>query len=227
MRPSGRATKRPSEKMANAELKQLEYGQDLTALTSGPTTTSPAHTTISTLVGMATGTGSNTREGLQIQAKSIKVTVNCVIDPHSDTSNANMVANAHHFRVILVCDRVSQGAAASWSQVFDTVPNSSAQEFDYPVLHNRRRFKILADEFVSVPPPFVVHDGTNFHSYGNKKLLKVVVPLNQPIWYNDTSASVGSVSEGNILMFVACDASSSALGKMKFSYRSRLLFTDY
>jgi len=227
MRPKGRATKRPSEKMVEAELKQLEYGQDLTSLTSAPTSSSPALTVIPTLVGMATGTGSNTREGLQVQAKRLLVTVNCVIDPHSDAVNANMVANAHHFRVIIVCDRVSQGSAATWSQVFDTVPNNQAQEFDYPVLHNRRRFKILVDEYVSVPPPFVVHDGATFHSYGNKRLAKFVVPLNFPIWFNDNTASVGSVSEGNIFMFVASDASSTALGKMKFSYRSRLLFTDY
>jgi len=108
----------------------------------------------------------------------------------------------------------------------DNGPNNDGQEYDFPTLYLRRRFTILADKFVKVGKSMVVHDGATFHTYGNFAYLDLSIPLSHSIWYSDGTSDPTAIQEGNIGVFISADASMTSYPKMKYSWRSRLLFGD-
>ena len=120
----------------------------------------------------ATGDDGSQRNGFKIQAKKLTLRMKVAVDPNSDATNANIVANAHIFRVILYVDVASNGTAPTWDQLIETNPTNEGQEYAYNKLSSTGRFKILMDKWVTVPPSYVVHDGAAFHAYGNNKFFK-------------------------------------------------------
>lgn len=213
--------------MVTPELKHYTAGLALTALDTAPSSSSPALYHISSLVNIAAGDGQSERSGVQIQAHSLRVRIKVAIDPNSDASNANVVANAHTFRIVIYQDRSSNGAGATWSTIFDSVPASSAQEYDFQNPWYNKRFKLLVDKFVVVPPAYVVHDGSNFHAYGNNQFAEFTIPLAFPIWYSDGTNNLTGIQQNNLGIFIASDSSSSAMPNMKFSYRSLFRYYDF
>ena len=210
-RNMSKRVRKPAQAMRikQAELKQLDGGLLVTALNVSPAPNSPALYQVPTVCGMATGTGSNTREGLQIQARTLKLSLSVSIGSHSAGAAADMTATGTVFRIVVYKDTVSSGATPTWADLFDTTPNNASQEYDFPTLHYRKRFKILHDQFVTVPPSYVVLASPTYHAFGNKKNVNITIPLNHQIWYNDTSSSIGSITEGNIGFFVASDATAN------------------
>ena len=159
---------------------------------------------------MAAGDDGDQRNGNKIQAKKITIRMKVAVDPNSDSSNTNIVANAHTFRVLLVVDTQPSGAAPTWAQIVENSPNNEGQLYVYNKLSSTGRFKTLMDKFITVPPSYVVFDGDNFHAYGNNKFFKKSIPLDFAIHYSDTTNNFTGIQKNNIFMIIASDASLSS-----------------
>jgi hypothetical protein len=227
IRNYGKGYQPTSASQPGPELKWFDHGQNLTALSVAPDSDNPAYYQVQSLVAMATGDQGAQRNGFKIQAKKLTLRMKVAVDPNSNASNANIVANAHTFRVILYVDVAPNGAAPTWDQLIENVPNDEGQLYAYNKLSSTGRFKILTDKWIVVPPSYVTYDGTNFHSYGNNKFFKVSVPLDLGIHYSDQYNNLSSIQRNNIGMYICSDASDTSYTNMKFSYRSRVRFVDY
>ncbi len=212
----------------NPELKHYTVGANLTSLDTAPSSTSPALYHVTTLNNIPAGDAQNERSGVKIQPKRLKLRVKCAVDPNSDASSTNIVADAHTFRVVVYLDRSPNGAATTWATLMQTTPTNSGQLYAYqnPWFQNRR-FKVLSDRFVTVKPSMVVYDGTNFHAYGNNKFLNFDLALSHETWYSDSTNNMTAIQQGNLGFFVCADASSTTYTTMKFSYRANLRYQDY
>lgn len=209
------------------ELKWHDVGKNLTVLDTAPSAANPALYYIGSLCAIQAGDNGSERNGTKIQAKKITLRMKVAVDPNSDGVNANIVADAHTFRVFMAVDTQGNGASPTFDQIFENVPNNDAQEFDFNKLSSTGRFKVLLDKFITVPPSYVVHDGTNYHAYGNNKFFKKTFPLDMAIRYSDASNNVTSVQKNNIFLIIMADASTTTFTNMKFAFRSRLRFKDY
>lgn len=216
-----------SFKGTGPELKFWDHGADLTALNVAPTVSNPAYYQIASLNLMAAGDDGDQRTGQKIQLKKLNLRMKVAVDPNSNASNANIIANAHTFRVVVYLDMVPSGATPTWDQVFEVHPNNQSQEYVYNKLSSTGRFRVLIDKWIRVPPCYVSYDGTNFHSYGNNMFFKKTVPLDVATRFSDQYNNQTSLQENNIGMFIVSDASATSYTNMKFSYRSRVRFHDY
>lgn len=225
--PYGRGYQPTSASQPGPELKWWDHGANLTALDTAPSGANPALYHVLSLNQMAAGDDGDQRNGLKIQAKKINLRFRCHTDANSDGVNANIVADAHQWRVVLYVDTAPNGAAPTWDQLIQVTPNNEAQQFAYNKLASTGRFKILMDKWITVPPSYVVYDGTNYHAYGNNKFFKKSIPLDMAIHYSDTTNNLAAIQRNNIGMFITSDGSATSYTQMKFSYRARLRFVDY
>lgn len=209
------------------ELKWHDTGKNLTTLDTAPSSTNPALYFVQSLVNIPTGDQGYERNGNKIQAKKITLRMKVNVDPNSDGVNSNIVADAHLFRVLMIVDTQPNGAGATYDQIFEVSPNNDGQEYNYNKLSSTGRFKVLMDKFVTVPPSYVVYDGSNYHAYGNNKFFKKTVPLDMAIRYSDNTSNLTAIQKNNIFLLITADAATSTFTKMKFSFRSRLRFKDY
>lgn len=216
----------PRQAMA-PELKHYSAGLDLTALDTAPSSGSPSLYHITSLNNIAQGDAEDGRTGNKICLKKVNLRIKVAIDPNSDASNANIIANAHLFRVILYMDTSPNGAAPVWGDMFDVNPANGGQLYDYNKIANTDRFKILSDQFIRVPPSYVTYDGTNFHAYGNHKFFKCSIPVNCPIWFSDGTNNLTAIQKNNIGLWITSDCTDAARPNNKFSFRSRVRYTDY
>jgi len=136
----------------SAELKWWDHGQDLTALDTAPGSGSPALYHVQSLNQMAAGDEGNQRNGNKIQIKKFNLRIKVGVDPNSDSSNSNIVANAHTFRIVVYVDTNPNGAAPAIDEIFENAPANEGQLYDYNKLSSTGRFKILIDKFIVVPP---------------------------------------------------------------------------
>jgi hypothetical protein len=221
--------RKTSTSLVKAEVKQYTTGLNLTALNTAPSSTNPALYHVVSFMNIASGDGPSQRSGLKIQPLDLKLRVKCALDPNSTNSNANLVANAHVFRIVVFLDKAPNGSTPNWDQVMSADPTNAGQEYDYPnIWYLGRRFVILMDKFVRVPPSFVVYDGSNYHAYGNNKFFEASFPLGGiETYYSDTTNNNSAIQAGNVGMFVTSDASSTAYNYMKFSFRSQLRYQDF
>lgn len=226
-KPYGKGYQPTNATSTGPELKWWDHGQDLTSLDTAPSSTNPALYYVQSLNQMAAGDDGDQRNGNKIQAKKITIRMKVAVDPNSDSSNTNIVANAHTFRVLLVVDTQPSGAAPTWAQIVENSPNNEGQLYVYNKLSSTGRFKTLMDKFITVPPSYVVFDGDNFHAYGNNKFFKKSIPLDFAIHYSDTTNNFTGIQKNNIFMIIASDASLASYADMKFSYRARLRFHDF
>ena len=202
-------------------------GLNLTALDTAPTSSNPAYYHITSLNNIAQGDTGDGRKGNKIQLKRINLRMKVEVDPNSDDTWTDLVANAHVFRVIMYLDLRPNGAAPGWTEMFDPYPVNSGQLYDYNNPYQRDRFKILCDKFITVPPSFMLYDGMNYHSGGNCKFFKVSVPLDCATWFSDGTNNLASIQQNNLGLWIASDASSTAYPTMKFSYRTKLRYHDF
>ncbi len=223
----GKGYQPTSASQPGPELKWFDHGANLTALDTAPDSNNPASYQIASLCQFATGDDGSQRNGFKIQAKKLTLRMKVAVDPNSDGTNANIVANAHLFRVILYVDVAPNGTSPTWDQLIEVNPTNEAQEYAYNKLSSTGRFKVLMDKWITVPPSYVVYDGSNYHAYGNNKFFKKTIPLDFAIHYSDANNNLSSIQRNNIGMFITSDASSTAYTDMKFAFRSRLRFVDY
>ena len=219
--------KKSGQMLRAPEVKQYDVGLNLTSLDTPGSSTGPSFYHVLTLNNISGGDGQSERSGVKVQCRKLCLRVKLAVDPNSDASNANIVADAHTCRIVVYKDSVSSGGGVTWQQVFDYVPNNDGQLYDYQNVFLKRRFKLLVDELVTIPHSFVAYDGDNFHAYGNNIVREFTIPLSHDIWFGDTTNNYSSIMEGNIGMFICSDASSSTYQKIKFSFRSRLEYMDY
>ena len=209
------------------ELMHYTTGLNLTALDTAPTSSNPPYYHVTSLNNIAQGDTGDGRKGNKIQLKRINLRMKVEVDPNSDDTWTNLVANAHVFRVIMYLDLRPNGAAPGWTEMFDPYPVNSGQLYDYNNPYQRDRFKILCDKFITVPPSFMLYDGMNYHSGGNCKFFKVSVPLDCATWFSDGTNNLASIQQNNLGLWIASDASSTAYPTMKFSYRTKLRYHDF
>lgn len=221
--------KKPSKKISSTspELKHYVTGNNLIALDTGPSSTNPAFYKIGSFNNIAHGDGQTDRTGIKIQARRLQGRFKFAVDPNSSSTFTDIVSDAHLFRLCIIQDTNPNGVVPNWTDVFQTYITNASQEYDWKNPWFDRRFKMLIDKFIRVPPSYVIYDGSNYHSLGNFKFFEFDIPLNSDIWYSDGTSNTSAIQQNNFFAFVASDATTSAYPQMKFSSRVTLRYQDY
>jgi len=217
----------PSDQMT-PELKHWDTGSDLVAISNTNTTTNPAYDQIDSLNQMAAGDDGSQRNGLKIQIRKLSFRIKLEVDSNSDAAYANLIQDAHLFRVIIYVDVSPNGTAPAWTQVFDSSPPSQGQLYDYNFTPASDRFKVLVNDLVRVGPSQMIYDGTNYHAGGNMQFRSYNIKnLNMATWFSDTTNNLAAIQRNNIGVFIACDGVAASIPHLKYSFRSRVRYEDY
>lgn len=208
------------------ELKFIDYGIAASTITNAPTTSIPAYLQASSLNLVLKGDGNDQREGSRINAVSLEVYGELIIDKNSSGAWNTVVNSDHIFRIVVYLDKQCNQAAAPITNLFDF--SLSASEFPIGASRNLEfidRFSILADKWVRIPAAASVWDGANFHFPGCIKQFSIKIRINKAITYTENLLNIASVTTNNLGIFFM--SSASAVTQRKVAFRSRLNFVDY
>lgn len=194
---------------SNAELKYFDtVGKDLTPSSSGGT---------ALINGIVQGADINMRIGRKINLKSVYMAINV-------------------FNVASTQASSPQGVMIRFTLVYDSQPNSAAATAAYtdifteayplaPVnLNNRDRFRILKEMRFAVGPYTI--DGNNppkFQAGAAQNSFAVkYVKVNLPVIFSGTTATIGSISTGALLIAIAADLAPN----VQYDIFTRVRYTD-
>ncbi|AUM61686.1 capsid [uncultured virus] len=166
--------------------------------------------TVTALNLTAIGTDFNNRIGRKILMKYVYVTG--IIKP-VDTSTVPA-----YCRVLIVYDNQPNATLAAMTDLLVT-----ANSIDQLNLNNRDRFKVIADKRYAI-------GGVSDTATQSFSMSPTVVPvkifrrLNMETVYGGTTAAIGSVNTGALLMFTIGDVAANTGGS--FALSTRVRFTD-
>jgi len=187
-------------------LKELKY-VDLASATYVADTTG----TVTALNLIAVGDDNTNRDGRQVCIKSVQI--RGFVSP-TDTGTAFSRA-----RVLLVWDNaVNSGSIATVAQIL-----SAASANSFPLIDNANRFTILADRSYAMGAV----DTTASMSYSgspNVHDVDIYKKINQITQFSGTTAAIGSIQNGGLLMVTIGSAGAGA--GANFSLATRVRFTD-
>jgi len=167
--------------------------------------------------GIAQGDGADQRDGRQVTIRSIQIRGYFATDL---TNNAGKGA-AGMVRMVVVLDKQSNSAAPTISDVFVGFDSSTLTN-----LNNRMRFKILADETMSMGgfSTYVVSGVTTYAGSGGfpTPVINFYKKCNITVQFNGTTNAIGSIASNSIYVFFLV----SNVDKVQFSGNARVRFTD-
>jgi len=166
--------------------------------------------TVTLLNGVAIGDDYTTRDGRQITVKSVQVRGSVL--PIDSSTQPTMA------RLLLVWDNAANGALATIAQILSASTSNS-----FPLVDNANRFTILCDQ------QYVVggFQTTATQAYAGSPMINpvhVYKKLDSITQYGATTAAIGSVQNGALLMVTIGDQAAAA-GAV-FSLATRVRFTD-
>jgi len=184
---------------------ELKYVDTATASYACDTTGS-----VTCLNLLAVGDDNTTRDGRQVSIKSVQL--HGIISQETNTQADSVKA-----RVALVWDNaVNSGAIASVADIFGSATGNS-----FPKIDNANRFTILWDKsyvfgpYVNTATQAVIDKSCYDIEYYKK--------INQQTQYSGTTALIGSIQNGALLLVTMGSAGTAS---PVCSYTSRLRFTD-
>lgn len=160
---------------------------------------------------LAVGDDNTTRDGRQATMKSVQL--------HGALFPVDTVTASAKCRVILVWDNaVNSGAIATIAQIL-TSANGNA----FPLIDNSNRFTILVDRTYTLGR---VQDTATqaFASSPNTFDVEIYKKLNNVTQYSGTTAAIGSIQNGGLLLVTVGNQAAGAGGNLNASVRVR--FTD-
>jgi len=160
---------------------------------------------------LAVGDDNTSRDGRQVCIKSVQVRGS--VFPQDPSTQPTMV------RLLLVWDNaVNSGAIATVAQIL-SAPHSNS----FPLIDNANRFTILSDQQFCVGGFSTV--ATQSYA-GSPMILPVSIykKLNLVTQYSGTTAAIGSIQNGGLLMVTIGDQAAAA--GAAFSLATRVRFTD-
>lgn len=186
---------------------ELKYN-DLVSATYVSDTTG----TVTALNLIAVGDDNTNRDGRQVTNKSVHI--QGLLQPTDNTTVPNLA------RLIIVWDSQPNGALPAVTALLTNSNSISATNLD-----NRERFTILRD--VKFPQGMISDTATQaFSNGGNTHAVNLFIPLkDMKTTYSGTTAVIGSVATGALLMFTIGNAAAGNGGI--FSLTTRLRFSDY
>jgi len=185
---------------------ELKYVDIASAGYAGDTTGS-----VTALNLLAVGDDNTSRDGRQVCIKSVQVRGS--VFPQDPSTQPTMV------RLLLVWDNaVNSGAIATVAQIL-----SAAHSNSFPLIDNANRFTILSDQQFCVGGFSTV--ATQSYA-GSPMILPVSIykKLNLVTQYSGTTAAIGSIQNGGLLMVTIGDQPAAA--GAAFSLATRVRFTD-
>lgn len=167
--------------------------------------------TVTALNLIAVGDDNTSRDGREVCIKSVQLRG---LARQFDTSTVNW----SKARILLVWDNaVNSGTIATVAQIL-----SAATSESFPLVDNARRFTILYDKSFSFGP---INDGAGV-SYAAPCVANVEVykKINSLTQYSGTTAAIGSIQNGGLLMVTIGDQAAGTCGVFRLATRVR--FTD-
>ncbi len=133
-------------------------------------------------------------------------------------STATIASGSDTCRIMVIWDKQANGALPA---VGDVLAATNWESF--PNLEERRRFKILADRFVSMPCQGAAGNGTANDTCPTEKYFSIYKKVNIPIEYNDSAATgvISTISSNNIVVLYI-----SRLGFVSIEACCRTRYTD-
>lgn len=171
------------------------------------------------LVHIAEGNGESDRVGRKITLKSLAIKGNWFF-----TSNAVLANMDNRLRIIVYCDKQTNGAAATMQHIISQ--NGAVNINAFANLANSSRFQILFDKTWDVTIPAVGQDAAGtFDNLPQEHTWTLNKRLNLPIEYDATATdgSIATIRTNNIGVFAVC---SSADVAPTVGYTSRVRYSD-
>lgn len=143
--------------------------------------------TVTCLNLIAVGDDNTTRDGRQTTIKSVQL--RGIVHPLDTTTNDT------YARVMLVWDNANNsGAIATIAQIL-----TAATSLSFPLIDNSNRFTILSDQ--TFPVGLLNNTATQAVSNSpNDHLVDLYKKINQVTQYSGTTAAIGSIQNGALLM---------------------------
>lgn len=190
--------------MQKQELKYLDLDFNDALISTGGTII------MTSLLGIAAGTGPSERLGRRIFVKSIDFRGNLYIAPDSSVGHDEV-------RVLIYQDAQCNGAVAATTDILDFAGNHDWMS--YRNLEHLRRFKLLCDKKISLNCQAGGYDGTDIHWGAKTVNFKKHLKLNMTVDYESTTGAITELSSNNIgVMGVSAQNQTTFNGKIRVRY---------
>lgn len=186
---------------------ELKYSDIASTTYAGDTTGS-----VTALNLLAVGDDNTSRDGRQVCIKSVQL--KGFVRPYDQAT-----VTPQKGRLMLVWDNaVNSGSIATIAQILSA---STANAF--PLVDNANRFTILYDKSFCLA---ATNDAASSYAIGSPNILDINVykKINQITQYSGTTAAIGSIQNGGLLMVTVGDK--TATNGCTFEIASRIRFTD-
>lgn len=138
---------------------------------------------------------------------------------------SSTVASVGPIKIALVLDSQANGAAAAFTDIFDTTTLSAGMSF--PNLGNSNRFKIMKQWIMGVPPqPITTNFDSNSRSYSQFNVVKTYYKkCSIPIMYSvtNTDGAITGIRSNNLQFFAVSDFSDDVITA---NISTRIRFSD-
>lgn len=172
------------------------------------------------LNGIAAGTDFYQRIGRKVKLRSLLFRGDIY-------ASDNATTGALSYRVALVYDSQTNGAAVSYSDIFQSVQfngTTGARAYSGVNLNNRDRFKVLKDWTFTLAAVSLTVAGNG--GYHNKRSLKAYIPLNHDQIFSGTGGTLSDIQTGALFLIAICDANSTGDDAGTITWNTRVRFSD-
>ncbi len=148
-------------------------------------------TGLTSLQSIKEGTGQSDRIGRKIILKSIGIRLDFEL-------NAGITSDSAHdvIRVVLVLDRQANGAAANFSDIFNTTDHNSFRDLDNPT-----RFTVIWDKVFSLNARTAVGNGTNNIWADLVRNIRYYKRFNIPVIFSGTTGAITEIKQNNLMLW--------------------------
>lgn len=220
-----RSSRRPMP--PNAEIKW--YDQTGTSAFTSAGSALPTRCSIASLNLIASGNEGATRIGNKITVTKLNFRYFVGTSDGSSATFNDLISGDHYFRTMIFIDTQSNGGVPNFSDVFEEYPDGTGSD-QFSIFNSLRetgRFKVLMDKVSHIPAYSPVYNTVTDHYHVPNRLCyeQASFKLNLPVVYSDAYPNGASIRNNNIFVMVFSSHASAA--GFKFTYRSRLRYSDY
>ncbi len=197
------------------ELKFVDYEKDANVVQT--LAGSEFDPTEGALNALAQADGPSSRDGRAVILKSVHV--RGVIDTTVSTDGSEALV----YRVVLYCDKQTNGAAPNAEDVFVDPSDADLDAFTLRNLAFSKRFRILSDQWYDAHAVAGYGNGSTNKLFYKKIMFKIDKKLNIPVNYTGTTAAISTIVDNSLHLLIVAGPTSGAQANAKYTSRVRFV----
>jgi len=195
------------------EVKFIDYEYSgATAITVAGSEADPA--TALSLNAIATGDGPSNRIGREVDVRSIHVRGYVQFSAFKQAAITNY--DSYFVRLLVVQDTQTNAQQLNAEDVVVDPTNAALEAVTPRNLAFVKRFTVLADKIVRMPPTAMAWDGSDLNFQGARVPFEIFRKCPMRVTFQGTTAAIGSIADNSI--HVICIAANNAIEATLFYY---------